>query len=70
MSFRPDPMAPDEYNIYVKKENEDCMYCPSCGKQSLHMNAQQKRVFGCSKCQTEFAMLPVNEYIELKGGQN
>ncbi len=52
--------------IYIKDEEEVCMYCPSCGKETLHMNASIKDLFSCSECLAEFAMMSKEDYYKLK----
>jgi len=39
--------------IFVKNDGEECMYCPSCGNRTLHMNSEYNNEFACSECSFE-----------------
>jgi len=49
-------------NIYISKEEEVCLFCPFCGKQTLHQCATDFNLVSCSNCENTFAMIEEKPY--------
>lgn len=50
-----------EEAIYVREEDEVCLYCPMCGKKTLFLNAEKENNYRCCSCEQEFIMKGIEE---------